>query len=140
MFDLIPTIEFCLHRGNSYGRGLTVLPPGDHHVSDLKTRLATIAPPSGNGMDEAGDETILAMEMAATDTQELNSLATDCDENINSCKGKMSLNSEPGMYTHAPASQGSNLLDDARCMLRTATGTDNTGSRRQDAIDNSGCL
>ena len=145
MFDLIPTIEFCLHHGNSYGRGLTVLPPGDNYVSALKSRLATIVPPGGNRVDEDGDEAVLAMEVGATDTQELNTqelnyLAMDCDKNINSCKGKTSLNSEPGMSTHATASQGSNLLDDARCMLRTATGTDNTGSRRQDAIDNSGCL
>ena len=138
MFDLIPTIEFCLHHGNSYGRGLMVLPPDGNHVSALKTRLAAIAPPGSNGMDEDWDETI--MEMAADDTQELNYLAMVRDVNINRCKGKASLNSEPGMHSHATASQGSNLQDDARCMLRTATGTDNTGSHRQDTIDESGCL
>ena len=140
MFDLLPTIEFCLHCGNSYGRGLTVLPPDDHDVNTLKTRLATVAPPSGNGMDVDRDETIPPMEMGANGTQEQNCLAMVCDENINSCNGKMTLNSESSIQVQATASQGSNLLDDARCMLRTATGTDNTGSRRRDIIDNSSCL
>ena len=50
--DIIPSIEFCLHHGTSYGRRLLVLPPGSNCAETLKARLDTIVVTYGSRTSE----------------------------------------------------------------------------------------
>ena len=120
--DIIPSIEFCLHHGSSFGRGLTVLPPNSHHANTLKTRLdavVIIADSSYTSEDE-----VLARDwqvsMDVDGMEGLGSQSVVCGrKNVR----KRNVETEQGTGREAVSHHGLGQGEDARCMLRTATGT-----------------
>ena len=137
--DIIPAIEFCLHRGSSFGRRLLVLPPGSDCAETLKSRLDSIVVTDSSRISEESGvlsgSWLMPLDLEGIDSASV----VTCRENRNCSELKMEVETSrqkaqsdvESMRRSTPLRQGtsseavpnrSSTLGDARCMLRTATG------------------
>ena len=86
--DIVPSIEFCLHHGTSFGRRLLVLPPGSNCAETLKARLDTIIVTDGSRSSEQSG-VLSGSWLVPIDVDAIDSTSVACRGNDNCSEVEM---------------------------------------------------